>query len=344
MIDLRSDTVTQPTEAMLDAMRSATFGDDSRDGDATVMKLEALAAARTGKEAAVFVPSGTMSNLVSLLAHADRGGEVLVEATSHILTAELGGVGNVAAMFYRGLPGERGAMDVGALREHIRPRINRNQLGTALVWMETTHNAAGGAVLPLAHMAEVRQLARDNEVPVHIDGARIFNAAAALGTRAEEVAKYGDTVSFCVSKGLSAPVGSLICGTREFIERARGFRRMVGGNLRQAGPMAAAAIVALENMAGRLPEDHRTAKRLATGLHAIDASTIDPASVETNLVRVCVRASGRKAAEWSAQLKERGVLVSPCATWDLRFVTHRHIGDAEADRAISAFLDIWRNQ
>jgi threonine aldolase len=341
MIDLRSDTVTKPTEAMLDAMQSATFGDDSRDGDATVQKLEALAAKKTGKDAAVYVPSGTMSNLVSLLAHADRGGEVLLEGTSHILTAELGGVSNLAAMFYRGLPGRRGAMDLDALRDHIRPRITRNRLRTALVWMETTHNAAGGAVLPLTHMAEVQKLARENEVPVHIDGARIFNAAAALGVSAKEVAKHSDTVCFCVSKGLSAPIGSLVCGSLEFIERARGFRRMVGGNMRQAGPIAAAGIVALENMVERLPEDHRTAQRLAAGLHAIDASIIDPATVETNLVRVSVRASGRQAAEWSANLKQRGVLVSPCATWELRFVTHRHIGDAEVDQAIRAFAELW---
>jgi len=199
-------------------------------------------------------------------------------------------------------------------------------------------------VLPLAHMAEVQALARDHAVPVHIDGARIFNAAAALGTSAQEVAKHGDTVSFCVSKGLSAPVGSLICGSREFTERARGFRRMVGGNMRQAGPIAAAGIVALENMVERLPEDHGTAKRLAAGLHAIDASTVDPATVETNLVRVSVRASGRKAAEWSSQMKQRGVLVSPCAAWDLRFVTHRHIGDAEVDHAIGAFADVWKSR
>jgi len=344
MIDLRSDTVTQPTEAMLDAMHSATFGDDSRDGDATVQKLESLAAEMTGKAAAAYVPSGTMSNLVSLLAHADRGGEVLVEGTSHILTAELGGVGNIAAMFYRGLPGKRGAMDLDALRERIRPRITRNQQGTSLVWMETTHNAAGGAVLPLAHMAEIRKIAHENEVPVHIDGARVFNAAAALGVSAKDVAQHGDTVTFCVSKGLSAPIGSLICGSRDFIERARGFRRMVGGNMRQAGPIAAAGIVALENMVERLPEDHRTAKRLAQGLHKIDASIIDPATVETNLVRASVRASGRKAAEWSAALKPRGVMVSPCAAWELRFVTHRHIGDAEVDQAISAFADVWKTR
>ena len=343
MIDLRSDTVTQPTEAMLDAMQSATFGDDSRDGDPTVQKLEALAAEKTGKEAGAFMPSGTMTNLVAMLTHAQRGGEVLLEQGSHTLSAELGGIAAIAGLFYRGLPGERGAMDLDALREKVRPTL-RNQMGTALIWMENTHNRAGGAVLPLAHMAAVRKIARENGVPVHIDGARLFNAAAALGTSAKEVAQHGDSVCFCVSKGLSAPVGSVLCGSKEFIERARGFRRMVGGNMRQAGPIAAAGIVALENMVERLPEDHRTAQRLAAGLHKIDASIVDPALVETNLVRASVRASGRKAAEWSDELKKRGVRVSPCATWDLRFVTHRHIGDAEVDQALGAFAEIWESK
>ena len=341
MIDLRSDTVTQPTEAMLDAMQSATFGDDSRDGDATVMKLEALAAEKTGKEAAAFMPSGTMSNLVAMLAHGGRGGEVLVEEGSHTLNAELGGISGVAGLFYRGIPGDRGAMDLDLLREAVRP-TTRNQMGTALIWMENTHNRAGGAVLPLTHMQAVCGLARENSVPVHLDGARIFNAAAALGTTAKNVAQYADSISFCVSKGLSAPVGSVLCGGAKFIERARAFRRMVGGNMRQAGPIAAAGIVALENMVERLPEDHRTAKRLAAGLHKIDASIVDPATVETNLVRASVRASGLKAADWSAEMKQRGVLVSPCATWDLRFVTHRHIGDAEVDHALSAFAETWK--
>src|SRR5450759_4169069 len=197
MIDLRSDTVTQPTEAMLDAMQSATFGDDSRDGDATVQKLEALAAEKTGKEAGAFVPSGTMSNLVATLAHGGRGGEVLVEEGSHTLNAELGGISGVAGLFYRGIPGDRGAMHLDLLREAVRP-TTRNQMGTALIWMENTHNRTGGAVLPLAHMDAVRRIARENGVPVHIDGARLFNAAAALGTSAKEVAQHGDSVCFCV--------------------------------------------------------------------------------------------------------------------------------------------------
>lgn len=342
MIDLRSDTVTQPTEAMLDAMHSATLGDDSRDGDPTVQKLEAQAAHKTGKEAGVFVPSGTMSNLVSLLAYASPGSQVLAEAGSHIFNSELGGLSTLAGMFYRALPGLRGAMDLDQLREHIRPRLTPTKLGSAVVWMETSHNAAGGAVLPVKHMAEVRAIAREHDVPVHVDGARLFNAAAALGVSAAEICRHADSVCFCVSKGLSAPVGSLICGSRAFIERARGFRRMVGGNMRQAGPLAAAGIVALDNMVDRLTADHRTAQRLAAGLHGIDPSVIDPRTVETNLVRVSVRASGRKAALWAADLKERGVLVNPCAAWELRFVTHRHIGDAEIDRTIAACAGLWR--
>ncbi len=340
MIDLRSDTVTNPTEAMLDAMQSASFGDDSRDGDPTVMKLEALAAEKTGKEAGVFVPSGTMSNLVAVLAHGGHGGELLADEGAHTLHNEFGGVCALAGLFYRPVPGARGAMDLELLKGAVR-RTDRKRMGTALIWMENTHNDAGGAVLTLRYMEAVAALARGHGVPVHLDGARLFNAAVALGTSAKSIAQYADSVCFCVSKGLSAPVGSVLCGTSTFIERARAFRHMVGGNMRQCGPLAAAGIVALENMVERLAEDHRIAKRLAEGLHAVHPSTIDPATVETNIVRVAVKASGRDGARFSAQMKERGVLVSPRSTSDLRFVTHRHIGDAEVDQAITAFRAVW---
>ncbi len=341
MIDLRSDTVTRPTEAMLESMREATFGDDSRDGDETVRKLEALAAERTGKEAGAFMPSGTMANLVAMLAHGSRGGEVLLEDGSHTLNAELGGIAGVAGLFYRGIPGKRGAMDVDVLRETIRP-MTRHHMGTALVWMENTHNRAGGAVLPLAHMRTVYGLAREKDVPVHLDGARVFNAAQALGTTVAAVAQHSDSVCFCISKGLSAPVGSILCGNATFIERARGFRRMVGGNMRQAGPLAAAGIVALETMANRLVDDHHTAKRLAEGLGRIDASLCDPRDVETNLVRVDVRKSGRRAEQWSADLKQKGVLVAPADIHVLRFVTHRHIAAPDVDAAVAAFAELWK--
>lgn len=340
MIDLRSDTLTRPTEAMLDAMRMASMGDDSRDGDATVQKLERMAADRLGKASAAFMPSGTMTNLVAVLTHTPRGGEVLLEARSHILNSELGGITAVAGAFYRGLPGHRGAMDLEALSEGIRT-ATRHHRGTALICMETTHNGAGGAVLPLGHMEAVHRLAAAGGIPVHLDGARIFNAAAALSTDARSIALHADSVCFCVSKGLSAPVGSLLCGSAEFIERARAFRRMLGGNMRQAGPLAAAGIVALETMAQRLHEDHAIAKRLAHGLHGIDASLVDPEDVQTNLVRVNVPRVGPDAAQWSALLERLDIRVSPCDRYALRFVTHRHIGEADVDRAIGAFAATW---
>lgn len=341
MIDLRSDTLTRPTEAMLESMREATLGDDSRDGDATVQKLEAMAAERTGKEAGAFMPSGTMTNLVAMLTHGGRGGEVLLEDGSHTLNAELGGIATVAGLFYRGIPGKRGAMDLEHLREAIRP-TTRNQMGTALVWMENTHNRSGGSVLPLAYMEEVARLAREKSVRVHLDGARIFNAAVSLGVAASEIAKFSDSVCFCVSKALSAPVGSILCGSKEFIERSRAYRRMVGGNMRQAGPVAAAGIVALETMVDRLTEDHQNAKRLAEGLHRIDASLVNPQEVDSNLVRVEVKKSGRRAAQWSADLKQKGVSVAPCDIYSLRFVTHRHISPVDVDATVGAFAELWK--
>lgn len=339
MIDLRTDTVTRPTETMLAAMTEATQGDDSRDGDETVMNLEALAASITGKEAGAYMPSGTMTNLVAVLTHTQRAGEVLLEGGSHILNSELGGIAGLAGAFYKSIPGARGAMDLDALRETIRP-MTRNNMGTTLVCMETTHNRAGGSVLPLDHMKSVYGIAKENGVPVHTDGARLFNAAVALGVEAKTIAQHTDSVCFCVSKGLSAPVGSVLVGSKTFIERARSFRRMVGGNMRQAGSLAAAGIVALETMIPRLKEDHANAKRLAQGLHKLDAALCDSNDVETNLVRVSVKHTKKRAADWSDALKAKGLLVSPADAWSLRFVTHRHIGNADIDYALQAFADV----
>ena len=250
MIDLRSDTVTLPTEEMREAMRRAELGDNSREGDPTVRRLEELAAAKTGKEAGLFVASGTMSNLVALLAHTGRGGEVLLDGDCHILRSEMGGVASLAGLFYRPIPSHRGAPDLGEIAEHLAGKLTANKLGTALVTVETTHNSAGGAAIPLDYMAKLRALTAEKGVPVHIDGARVFNAAVAQGVPAAEIAKHGDSVGFCVSKGLSAPFGSVLCGSAAFIEKARAYRRMVGGGMRQAGVMAAAGIVALETHGG----------------------------------------------------------------------------------------------
>jgi threonine aldolase len=335
MIDLRSDTVTLPTEEMREAMRAAQLGDDSREGDPTVRRLEEAAAAKLGKEAALFVASGTMSNLVALLAHTGRGGEVLLDGDCHILRSEMGGIASLAGLFYRPIPSKRGAPDLGEIGEHLTARLSANKLATALVTVETTHNSAGGAVIPLDYMAKLRALTAEKGVPVHIDGARVFNAAVALGVSAAEIAKHGDSVGFCVSKGLSAPFGSVLCGSSAFIERARAYRRMVGGGMRQGGVVAAAGVVALERMVDRLADDHRRAKRLAEGLHAIDPRLSDPRLVETNIVMVELGHSGADAKAWLAALDAAGL---KCGAWSrksLRFVTHRHIGEAEVDQALA---------
>jgi threonine aldolase len=208
--------------------------------------------------------------------------------------------------------------------------------------METTHNDASGAVLPLDHMAAVHALGRENGIPVHTDGARLFNAAIRLGVPAARIAAHTDTVTFCISKGLSAPVGSLLTGSRDFIAKARAYRRMIGGNLRQGGVIAAAGIVALGTMVERLAEDHRTAKLLAEGLHRIDPSLAEIARTETNIVQVETKGSGRTAADWVADLKVKGVLAGAWSKWVLRLVTHRHIGGGDVERTLTVFADLWR--
>jgi len=340
-VDLRSDTVTRPTPAMLDAMRAAELGDDGREGDPTVRRLEELAAARLGKQAAMFVPSGTMANLCAVLTHTHRGSEVLLERGAHILHAEVSGIAILGNLFHRAIPGVRGAMDVAELEAALSSGLAARALARPLVCMETTHNNAGGCVLPLDHMAAVCRTAKSHGAAVHLDGARLFNAAVALGVSAERVAVHADSVAFCISKGLSAPVGSLVCGSSDFILRARQFRRMLGGNMRQSGMLAAAGIVALETMVDRLAEDHATARLLAQGLQSIDPSLVDAAGIETNIVRVAVEASGRTAREWVDALTKEGVLVGDYGTKQLRFVTHRHIGRADVEAAIAAVRRVW---
>ena len=341
MIDLRSDTLTLPTEAMLEAQARATGGDDSRDGDPTVRRLEARAAEMLGKEAGLFVVSGTMGNLLALLAHARRGGEVLIDAGAHLLRSELGGVSVLAGVFPRVLPARRGAIDIDALRAAIVPEFTNSKAPTALIWMETTHNDAGGAALPLAHMRAVGEVARAAGVPTHVDGARFFNAAAALGESPAALAATADSVTFCVSKGLSAPIGSVLVGPAAFIQRARAFRRMVGGNLRQAGGLAAAGLLAMDEMVARLPEDHRTARLLAAGIAGLDPALTSVAETESNIVRIDTRSTGVTAAEWVKRLERRGLRVGAWDTWQIRAVTHRHVDDAAVTQAVAAFGAEW---
>ncbi|MDI3470707.1 MAG: Low-specificity L-threonine aldolase [Pseudolabrys sp.] len=345
LIDLRSDTVTKPTQTMLDRMVQAELGDDGRGDDPTVKQLEALAADRLGKEAGLFLPSGTMSNQVAILSHAGRGGEAIGEADSHIFRSEMGGVSLLAGLFPRPLPGTRGAIDLASLEATLRPpEMAANRLGTALVCMETTHNAAGGAVLPLDHMRRVYGMCAQKGVPVHLDGARLFNAAVALGVSAREIAAYADSATFCVSKGLSAPVGSVLTGSAAFIACARGYRRMLGGNMRQAGLLAACGIVALEQLVDRLAEDHVNARRLAQGLHAVDDRLVDPAAVETNIVMTDMRATGSPVQSWLDALAKYKIAAAPAQSGIIRFVTHRHIDGADIDRVVAAFRELYATQ
>jgi threonine aldolase len=332
MIDLRSDTITMPTDEMREAMHRAELGDDSREGDPTVRRLEDTAARMTGKDAALFVASGTMSNLVALLAHTGRGGEVLLDTESHIMRSEMGGISALAGLFYRTIRSTRGAPDLDELGANLNERLASNKLATGLVCVETTHNSAGGAVIPLDYLAKLRTLTGEKNIPVHMDGARIFNAAVALGVPVAQIARHADSMGFCISKGLSAPFGSVLCGSAAFIDRARAYRRMVGGAMRQAGVMAAAGIVALETMVDRLADDHRRAKRIAEGVHAVDPRLTGQRPVESNIIMLEIGHSGVDAKTWIAALDRHGLKAGAWSRTSLRLVTHRHIDDAAVEK------------
>ena len=256
------------------------------------------------------------------------------------MRSEMGGIAALAGLFYRPIPSHRGAPGLDEIGERLSEKLSANKLATALVCVETTHNSAGGAVIPLDYMARLRALTGEKNVPVHIDGARIFNAAVALGVPAAAITRHGDSIGFCVSKGLSAPFGSVLCGSAAFIERARAYRRMVGGGMRQAGVMAAAGLVALERMIDRLADDHRRAKRIAQGLHAIDPRLTDPRLVDTNIVMIEVGHMDSDAKTWIAALDKAGLKSGAWSRNSLRLVTHRHIDDAAVDETIAIFRSV----
>ncbi len=338
-IDLRSDTVTTPTEAMRRAMAAAEVGDDVYQEDPTVRRLEAMAAEKMGKEAGLFVPSGTMGNAVAVMTHTRRGDEVILEAESHIYYYEVAGIAVLSGALPRTVPGVRGAITPELLESALRgPNIHYPP--TTLLCMENTHNRAGGAVIPLETMRATSDLAHRRGLAVHLDGARIFNAAIALGVPAAAIAATADSVMFCLSKGLGAPVGSVLTGTRAFIERARKNRKMLGGGMRQAGVIAAAGIVALETMVDRLQEDHENARYLAENLAEIPGLVVDPATVQTNMVMCDVVKPGLSAEELSRRLRERQVLVNANGPSRLRFVTHKDVSRADIARALEIIKDV----
>ncbi|GIV95391.1 MAG: threonine aldolase [Herpetosiphonaceae bacterium] len=337
MIELRSDTFTLPTPAMREAAFYAQVGDDVYGEDPTVNRLERLAADMLGKEAACFMPSGTMANLTSILVHCPRGTEVLVGDESDIYHYEAGGASVVGGIIYHAVPTRPdGTLPIPALAQAIRDASDSQFAEAALICLENTHNRCGGVVLPLAYLAEVQRFARERGLPVHIDGARIFNAAVALGVRPAEIAQYADSVQFCLSKGLAAPVGSLVVGDRRFVERARRLRKMLGGGMRQVGMMAAAGIVALETMVGRLVEDHANARRLAEGLAQIPGLRINLETVQTNIVIFEVLDDRYTWQSFLEALSRHGVRMGELGYGRIRAVTHYGISADDVDLAIEA--------
>ncbi len=335
-IDLRSDTVTLPTPAMRRAMAEAEVGDDQYGEDPTVNRLEALTAERLGKEAACYVSSGTMGNLIAILTHCGRGDEVILGDESHIFWYESGGAATLGGLPFNKLRTDRfGMLDPGEVRDAIRaPRPGYPRTG--VVCLENTHNRCGGTVLRPEQLAQVADVAHAAGVPVHLDGARIFNAAAALDLPASAIAGPVDSVQFCFSKALAAPVGSIVVGSRDFITGVRANRKLVGGAMRQAGVIAAAAIVALHEMPGRLHEDQRRARRLAEGLAGIDGIAVDLETVQSNIVIFKPDPARIATDEFIAGMGERGVRVSNYGLRGLRMVTHYQITDEDVERALGA--------
>lgn len=337
LIDFRSDTVTQPTPAMRKAMYEAEVGDDVYGEDPTVNRLQELAAQRLGKEAGILVLSGTMGNLVSLLTHCGRGDEAIMGNRAHTFTSEQGGAAGVGGIHSHSLPTQPdGTLKLAEIEAAIRSD-NEHYPRTKLICVENTHNNMGGRVLRPMYMKAVGELARRHKIKVHVDGARIFNAAVALGVDASVLAEDADSLTFCLSKGLACPVGSLIVGSHAFIREARRNRKILGGGMRQAGVFAAAGIVALNEMIERLEDDHQNARHLAEGLANIPGIKLDPTTVETNILFFELVNEKITPQALAARLKEQGVLIGAGAARRIRMVTHYGIEAAHIAYALRAF-------
>lgn len=340
MIDLRSDTVTKPTVEMRKAMAEAEVGDDVYGEDPTVNRLEELAAEMFNKEAALFVASGTMGNQVSIMAHTQRGDEVILEADSHIFWYEAGAMSVLSGVMPHPIKGNNGAMDPEEVRRAIRPK-DIHFPRTSLISIENTHNRSGGRVVPLENFKAIYEIAKQFDMNVHIDGARIFNAAIASNVPVKEYAKYADSLMFCLSKGLCAPVGSIVVGSKEFIERARKARKILGGGMRQAGVLAAVGIVALTKMVDRLREDHENAKFLALKLREI-GYMVNPEEVETNMVILRTDNLRVNAHQLLKAMKERGVLAVAFSDSSIRLVTHNDVSRNDILRALDVLEKLFR--
>ncbi len=342
-IDLRSDTVTKPTPEMREAMAIAQVGDDVYEDDPTVNRLQELAAGMLGKEAALFVPSGTMGNLLALLVHCQRGDETIVGDQSHIYLNEAGGMSALGGIHPHPVKNQTdGTLALDDIRAAIQSEDVHHTV-TRLVCLENTQNICGGIPLTVEYTRQVGELVHANGLSLHIDGARLFNSAVAQNVSAQELAAPADSIMFCLSKGLAAPIGSMLVGTQKFIKRARHLRKMLGGGMRQVGIVAAAGILSLETMIERLDEDHARAKRLADGLRQVKGVVVDAGSPSTNMVYFdLAKDAPLNAEQIMNQLKERGILVGPESYTRFRLVTHYWIDDAGVDRTVQAFADLLR--
>ncbi|MBI2198433.1 MAG: aminotransferase class I/II-fold pyridoxal phosphate-dependent enzyme [Candidatus Rokubacteria bacterium] len=338
IVDLRSDTLSLPTPAMREAMARAEVGDDVWEEDPTVKRLEEEAARRAGKEGALFVSSGTQGNLVSVLAQTRPGQEVILDRDCHIFNYEVAGTALIGGVQTLAIPTERGFLTPAQVRDSIRPS-NVHIPQTGLVCLENTHNRHGGTCCTPEEIEAVAAVAHAAGVPVHLDGARLFNAAVAQERPLADFGRHVDSLTFCLSKGLAAPVGSLVCGTRDFVARCRRLRKMVGGGMRQVGVLAAAGLVALETMVERLAEDHAHARRLAEGVARLPGCRVDLTKVQTNIVIFRVEREGG-VAELVTGCLARKVKIHQIGPAAIRCVTHKDVDRADIDRALNAFREI----
>jgi len=340
-IDLRSDTVTLPTKAMRQAMAKAEVGDDVYGEDPTVNKLQEIAAEKLGKEAGLFMPSGTMGNLAGILAHCGRGDEVILGNKAHTFLYEAGGISALGGVHSCQIPNQTdGTLLLDDIQAAIRPG-DAHQPVTRLVCLENTHNRCGGVALTPSYTREVGELAHQHDLYLHLDGARIFNAAVAQGVSAKELAAPADSVTFCLSKGLCAPVGSVLCGSREYIKKAHRIRKQLGGGMRQAGILAAAGIISLESMVDRIADDHKRARYLAQGLSFLPWLIMDPGTPQTNMIFMSLAGSVSVGARQVAEeLSQSGVRVGVVGERRFRLVTHYWIDDKAVEKALLAFQEV----
>jgi len=335
-IDLRSDTVTKPTPAMRKAMAEAEVGDDVFGEDPTVNTLQEKVAKLLGKEAAIFVPSGTMANQLAIKSHTQPGDEVIIEATSHPYNFEGGAGAALSGVQFYCLKGIRGILDASQIEEAIRSEDHHFPV-TRLICLENTHNRGGGSIYPIEKMVDIYRLAKSKELLIHLDGARLWNASFATKIPLHEYAQWADSVSVCMSKGLGAPIGSLVAGSKTFIDRVHRFRKMFGGGMRQVGIIAAAGIYALDHHIERLEEDHQNAKRLAFGLKEFKGISIDPEQVETNIIIFSIADTGMTALQLTEAMKRNGVLIHPISRTKIRLVTHLDVSSEDIEDALKVF-------